>query len=208
MSRCVIVGGADIRDPGGIEELFEPDDVFVYCDSGLRHLEALRREPALTVGDFDSFLLPEEGGGELIVLPREKDDTDTAFAVKEMLRRGYRDFLLTGVTGGRIDHTLGNLSLLMMLDSAGARGMIADDRSVTEIVSGKPAFVTDRWPYFSLLAAGGEASGVTVTGAKYPLADAVLTPDFPLGVSNEVTPGQTAEIRVAVGRLFLIRDKE
>ena len=208
MSRCVIVGGADICDPAGIIALFERDDVFVYCDSGLRHRDALGRTPDLIVGDFDSFLLPEESSGEMIVLPREKDDTDTAFAVKEMLRRGYMDFLLTGVTGGRIDHTLGNLSLLMMLDSAGARGTIADDRSMIGIVSAEaPAAVTGEWAFFSLLAAGGEASGVTVTGAKYPLKDAVLTPEFPLGVSNEVAPGQTAEIRVTEGRLFLIRDR-
>ncbi len=207
MSRCVIVGGADIGDASWISALFQPDDVFVYCDSGLRHRDTLGREPALIVGDFDSFRLPEDTGAELIVLPREKDDTDTVYAVKEMLRRGCADFLLIGVTGGRIDHTLGNLSLLMMLDSAGARGMIADDCSVIEIVSREPAIVTDRWPFFSLLSAGGEASGVTVTGAKYPLTEAVLTPEFPLGVSNEVLPGRTAEIRVAEGRLFLIRDR-
>ena len=183
-------------------------DVFVFCDSGLRHQAALGRSPDLIVGDFDSFCLPEETGAELIVLPREKDDTDTAFAVKEMLRRGYREVLMAGVTGGRIDHTLGNLSLLLMMDSAEAHGMIADDRSTIEIVSaGTPAAVTDQWSWFSVLAAGGEASGVTITGAKYPLSDAVLTPDFPLGVSNEVLPGQTAEIRVTGGRLFLIRDR-
>ncbi len=207
MSRCVIVGGADLGDAPWISALFRPDDVFVYCDSGLRHMETLGREPALIVGDFDSFSLPEETGAELIVLPREKDDTDTAYAVKEMLRRGYGDFLLTGAAGGRIDHTLGNLSLLMMLDSAGARGVISDGRSLIEIVSREPAVVTDSWPFFSLLAAGGEASGVTVTGAKYPLSEAVLTPEFPLGVSNEVLPGHAAEIRVTSGRLFLIRDR-
>lgn len=209
MNRCVIVGGADIGDPERITGLLYPGDVFVYCDSGLRHREVLMRAPDLIVGDFDSSVLPEQTGAETIVLPCEKDDTDTAFAVKEMLRRGYRDFLLLGATGGRIDHTLGNLSLLMLLDSAGARGMIADDRSLITLVSSDvPSAVSDEWAFFSLLAAGGEATGVTVTGAKYPLTGATLTPEFPLGVSNEVLPGQTAEIRVTGGRLFLIRDRD
>ncbi len=209
MKRCVIVGGADIGDPESITALFRPDDVFVYCDSGLRHRDLLKRTPDLIIGDFDSYCLTEEDGAELIVLPREKDDTDTAFAVKEMLRRGYEEFLLIGATGGRIDHTLGNLSLLMLLDSAGAHGTIADERSLITIAnSNAPASVSGEWAYFSLLAAGGRATGVTVTGAKYPLTDAVLTPDFPLGVSNEVLPGQTAEIRMNGGRLFLIRDRD
>ena len=97
----------------------------------------------------------------------------------------------------------------MLLDSAGAHGEIADDRTLIRIVSSsEPAAVTGEWQFFSLLAAGGDATGVTVTGAKYPLTDAVLTPGFPLGVSNEVLPGETAEIRVTGGRLFLIRVRE
>ena len=95
-----------------------------------------------------------------------------------------------------------------MLDEAGAHGMIADGRSLIEVVSRTPAHVCGGWRYFSLLAAGGKACGVTVTGARYPMTDGVLTPEFPLGVSNEVIPGQTAEITVTEGRLFLIRVAE
>ena len=42
---------------------------------------------------------------ELIVLPCEKDDTDTVFAVKEAMRRNFAEFLLIGVIGQRLDHT-------------------------------------------------------------------------------------------------------
>ena len=59
-----------------------------------------------------------------------------------------------------------------------------------------------------MLPLGGTAKGVTVTGAKYPLTDAELRPDSSLGVSNEVLPGGTAEIRVGEGRLLLIRVRE
>lgn len=204
-ARCVIVGGAPVERYDRIRGLLAPGDFAVYCDSGLRHRQALGLEPSLIVGDFDSWEDPHDGT-ETLILPREKDDTDTVFAAKEMLQRGCRDFLLVGAAGGRLDHTLANLSLLLLLDDAGARAVLADDSSLTRVVSREEVRIEDAWSYFSLLAAGGDAAGVTVTGAKYPLEDAALTSSFPLGVSNEVLPGETAVVRVGRGRLFLICD--
>lgn len=85
--RGVIVGGADIRDYDAMRRRLRPDDYVICCDSGLRHREGLRVTPSLIVGDFDSHERPDTDV-ETIVLPREKDDTDTVFAVKEALRDG------------------------------------------------------------------------------------------------------------------------
>lgn len=204
MRRCVIVGGADIGQAERISAALRPDDYMIYCDCGLRHLPRLGRAADLIVGDFDSHPNPH-AQTETIVLPHEKDDTDSYFAAKEALRRGFRDFLLLGVVGARLDHTLGNLALLLMLDRAGASAKILDDYSEMEIVSDQAAKVPDSFPYFSLLNLGGTARHVTVTGAKFPLADAEIPCDSSLGVSNEPLPGQTAEIRVGEGWLLLIK---
>ncbi len=93
MRRCVIVGGADIGDAALIRSRLRRDDFLVYCDSGLAHRNALQAEPDLIVGDFDSHENPHLDV-ETIVLPREKDDTDTFYAVREALRRGFEAFLL------------------------------------------------------------------------------------------------------------------
>ena len=111
------------------------------------------------------------------MLPHEKDDTDSYYAAKEALRRGYRDFLLLGASGARLDHTLGNLALLLMLHEAGARALLVDDYAEMEIVAQEGARVSDRYPYFSLFNLDGSAGGVTVTGAKYPLCGAALPCD-------------------------------
>ena len=203
MRRCVIVGGAELGRKEEIRTYLRGDDYMIYCDSGLRHETALGRAPDLIVGDFDSHEDPH-AAAETIVLPRVKDDTDTFFAAKEALRRGFRDFLLLGMIGARLDHTLGNLALLRMLARADARALIVDDYSEMEIVAGE-TFVSNAFPYFSLLPLGGAARGVSVTGAKFPLWDAVLEPDSSLGVSNEVLPGKTAQISVREGTLLLVR---
>ena len=204
MKKCVIVGGADIRDYGRIRGLLTEEMVFIFCDSGLRHLEALGRKPDLIVGDFDSHVNPHMDV-ETIVLPHVKDDTDTVFAVKEALRRGFEEFLLIGVVGGRLDHTLGNVAILLMLDSAGKKAVIADDYSDMEIVSRERALIPDRYSYFSLLNITGTAKGVTIRNALYPLSDAEITCEYPIGVSNEVLPGKTAEVTVKEGRLLIIK---
>ena len=73
---------------------------------------------------------------ETIVLPCEKDDTDTVFAVKEALKRGFQDFLLIGVIGGRLDHTLGNVSLLLMLDAHGRSRYYHPKREISSVQCG------------------------------------------------------------------------
>ena len=206
MQRCVIVGGADINNYDFIREQLRCDDYVVFCDSGLKHMEKLRVQPSLIVGDFDSHDNPHLAV-ETIVLPCEKNDTDTVYAVKEAVRRGFDNFLLIGGIGGRLDHTLGNVSILLYLDSLGKKGCIIDDHSEMEIVSKEPVSVCEKYSFFSLLNITGCAKGITVTGAKYPLEDAEINCEYQYGISNEVLPGKTAEISIQCGKLLLVKNR-
>ena len=203
-NRCVLVGGADINNCQYIRSLLREDDFVICCDSGLRHTERLQIKPSLIVGDFDSYADPHLDT-ETITLPCEKDDTDTVYAAKEAVRRGYRDFLLVGVAGGRLDHTLGNLSILLYLDSAGCRGSIVDDYSQMEIVSQESAYITGDHPYFSLLNISGCAKGVCIKGAEYPLDNGEINCEYQYGISNRVLPGGRAEVKLGEGRLLLVK---
>ncbi len=202
--RCVIIGGAKIARYDRAKAAIRPDDFIICCDSGLAHMKALGAEPSLIVGDFDSHANPHSTV-ETIVLPREKDDTDTVFAVKEAIKRGFTDFLLLGVVGQRLDHTLANVSILLMLDDMGLNGRIIDDFSEMEIISHTPKRVDGSFKFFSILNISGTAKGITETGCKFPLENAEITCDYQYGVSNEVLPGKEAVISVAEGRLLLIK---
>lgn len=204
MQRCVIIGNADISEYERVKNSLKPDDFFVFCDGGLKHMEGLGVKPDLIVGDFDSGKDPHMDV-ETITLPCEKDDTDTFYAVKEAVRRGFEDFLLTGVVGNRFDHTMGNISILLYLDSLGKKGTIIDDYSEMEVVSDKPVYVEDGYSYFSLLNMTGCAKGIKIEGAKYPLDDGEITCDYQYGISNEVLPGGKACVSVREGRLLLVK---
>ena len=204
MRRCVIVGGADIGRYDRVRAHLREDDFYICCDSGLKHREGLGIAPDLIVGDFDSHKNPNLDT-ETIVLPCEKDDTDTVFAVKEALARGFEDFLLAGVIGGRLDHTLGNVSILLMLDAQGKAAVAVDDFSEMEIVSSRPAFIPDRYAFFSLLNISGTARGISIKNAKYPLDGAEIACEYQYGISNEVVPGGTAEVSMEEGRLLVVK---
>ena len=64
----------------------------------------------------------------------------------------------------------------------------------------------ERFPYFSLINMTGIARGVTIQGAKFGLQDSEITSEYQYATSNEVIPGQTAEITIREGKLLLIRD--
>ena len=206
MGKCVIIGGADIKEYEKIKDYINDGDFIICCDCGMRHTEKLLVKPDLIVGDFDSSENPDLDV-ETIVLPREKDDTDTVFAVKEAVKRGFEKFLLVGVIGERFDHSMGNVSILLYLDSQGKFAKIVDDFSEMEIVSDKVSYVDGSFKYFSLLNISGIADGITVRGAKYPLENASVSCEYQYGISNEVLPGETAEISVKNGRLLLVKVK-
>lgn len=204
MKRCVIVGGADILNYDDIKKYLSSEDFYIFCDCGLRHSVGLGVEPDLIVGDFDSSENPNLEV-ETIVLPTEKDDTDTVFAVKEAIKRGFEDFLILGVIGQRLDHTLGNVSILKMLFDKGFKAIIADDYCEMQAVGSEPVYIPDIYPYFSLINIFGKTTGITIKNAKYPLENAEITCDYQYGVSNEVIKGKVAEVSVDNGTLLLVR---
>lgn len=204
MKRCVIIGGAEIKNYDVIRTYLRDEDFNIFCDSGLYHKEKLGIPAHLIVGDFDSHPRPETET-ETIVLPREKDDTDTVYAVKEALARGFEDFLLIGVCGGRLDHTLGNVSILLMIHSKGKRALIVDDFSEMEIADNEVKYIDDSFPYFSLINIDGTCRGVYEKNAKFPLENAEIGAEYQYGISNEPLPGKVSEVCVKDGRALLVK---
>ena len=203
--RCVIIGAAPIKNYKKIRSILRPDDFTIVCDGGLNHIKKLKIRPNLIVGDFDSHKNPNLKI-ETIVLPRQKDDTDSVFALKTAISRGFTDFLFIGMIGNRLDHTLGNFALLIRCYEKNLNALMIDDFSEIQIVGEKEIEISDKYAYFSLLTISGAASGVTIQNAKYPLENATLNPDEnQLGVSNEVLKGKTAKVSVKTGILLVVK---
>ena len=132
-------------------------------------------------------------------------------AVKEGFDRGEREFhLLGGMGGHRTDHTVANMQTLAYIARRGGQGWLyGNGERFTAICDGGEITLTaGRNSVFSVFCLGADAEGVTIESAKYPLTDAVLTADFPLGVSNHFI-GRAVRVAVRRGCLLIgITDKE
>ena len=182
MNRAVIVCGAKIKDYEFVSSFFAEGDFFIYCDSGLIHedrfLSKSDTKAGLIIGDFDSHQRPERDT-EIIELPAMKDDTDSIYAIKEAIARGYKDILIVGAIGERFDHSLVNAYALMLINDLGASGKIVDYYSEMTLVDNRiSAEIEPNWRYFSLIAISGTASGITIKNAKYNLDNATINPKY------------------------------
>ena len=198
---CYIVGAMSLTPT--LCPCPKAEDYVIAADRGYDSLMAYGVPPDLVVGDFDSLgRMPSHPN--VIQLPYAKDDTDMVFALRKGLDLGYRRFVLLGGVGGRLEHTLGNLQILDWLTTQGAQGFLAGEKTVaTALRNGSLTFPVSMSGYLSIFCNSGQARGVTLSGLKFPLEDAVLTSCFPVGVSNEFL-GQSAQVTVEDGSLLLL----
>ena len=197
---CYIVGAGEFYDRS-----FTPGegDLVIAADGGFGTLSDRVTAMDLVVGDFDSMgFRPDHPN--VVDLPVEKDDTDMMAAIRLGWERGYRTYRLYGGTGGRVDHTLANLQGLVWISRRGGRGfLVGENWTAAAITDGEMTFSNRHRGFLSVFCQGDRAEGVTLEGLKYPLKDAVLTCDFPLGVSNEFT-GAESRAAVRKGTLLLV----
>lgn len=200
MKRCFIFAAGTFY--GLREHPDRPGDFTIAADAGYQVCLRERIVPDLLLGDFDSMQPPADFDA-VRRLPVEKDDTDTLAAVRTGLEMGGGEFFIYGGTGGRrLDHTLANLQTLLFLRRRGARGWLYGDDFLWTVIENEALKVpkTVEWGLFSAFCLGDRAEGVSESGVQYPLTDAVLTPEFPIGVSNHILEPE-ARISVRKGAL-------
>ncbi len=204
---CIIIGAGSFY---GLPVATESTDTVIAADGGWRTCREHDIVPSLLVADFDSLEAPPDFD-HILRLPVEKDDTDMIRAVKEGFDRGEREFhLLGGMGGHRTDHTVANMQTLAYIARRGGQGWLygSGERFTAICDGGEITFSAGNNSAFSVFCLGADAEGVTIEGAKYPLTDAALTADFPLGVSNHFI-GKAVRVAVRRGCLLIgIIDKE
>ena len=201
---CYLFGAAEFD--GNLK--FKPDqgrDFIIAADAGYRHLQALGIPPDMLIGDFDSLgEVPK--GVELLRFPVMKDDTDLMLAVKYGFAHGYREFIIYGGMGGRLDFTLANFQILSsIVNNGGSAYLIGCGSMTTAVRDASLLFDASFRGKISIFCSGERACDVTLRGLKYPLEQAVLKYDEPLGISNEFI-GENGLISVGNGMLIVIYD--
>lgn len=201
--RCIILCAGAITAQDIAWANIGPQDFVIAADAGYIHAKNFGIVPHRIVGDFDSSQDPGALDIPIERFPSHKDDTDCLLAVRRGLQQGCGRFVILGGLGGRLDHTLANLQTLAFLADHGARGELKGDGAWITLLRGESITLPRQEGYLSVFAMGGPCSGIWEQGTEYPLENASLSPNFPLGVSNHIVD-QTATVGVKDGDLLVM----
>lgn len=205
--RCVIIGASPDTHVTGWTSLLQDDDYIICADGGYIWAQKAGFMPRLIIGDFDSAPLPTAFDGEIIRLPVQKDDTDTMYCIKEGIRRGFRTFLLLGMTGGRPDHTFANYAALCYLSQRGLYGEMIGNGWCYRVLTDETAVLSGyKNSGFAVFPFGCHSCRVSLSGFLYEGDGIDLSAGFPLGVSNTITD-DAARVQVAGTALILFQQK-
>lgn len=187
MSRCVIVCAGPFRDPIVLASRLLPDDYVIAADGGWQLAFVMGVKPAVLVADFDSMSVPAiPDDVKVVTLPVEKDVTDTAKAMEIGYEAGFREFLVLGCTGGRLDHFQAVITVAADYAHKGCDVVVADEQNEIHVLTaGSYDFPVCSEEKVSLFAFGDKVTGLFADGLKYPITDFTLSPFDPLCVSNE-----------------------
>lgn len=185
--RCVILSAGPFKNPSVLSGYLFPDDYIIAADGGWQLAMQLGVNPTVLVADFDSLGIPSVPNDvKLVTLPVEKDVTDTAEALRIGYDAGYREFLLLGCTGGRLDHQQAALIVAADYARRGCEVMLADEQNEIHLLTpGSYVYPAVPDEKVSLFAFGEEVTGLFAEGLKYPITDYTLSPFDALCVSNE-----------------------
>jgi thiamine pyrophosphokinase len=206
-----VVAGGELGDPGFLREQAAADTpaALICADGGARHLKRAGMVPTLIVGDMDSLDRGsresyEAMGVRIVCHPREKNETDTELALREAFGMAPTEVRIWGALGGRIDHALANLSLLLQGVERGVEVRLIDEWCELFLVTRHAVLKGKEGQTVSLLPFFGEVSGITLRGFEYPLTKATMGVAHPYGISNILAASQGG-IEVDSGSLLVVR---
>ncbi len=203
--RCVIVSGSPEYDIDFLKANLRSDDFVICADAGADRILTTGRIPDLLVGDFDS----SKSCGvfknvETVKLPVMKDDTDTQHCAEIAVERGYKEILLLCATGGRLDHTLANLSVLYYLKNRSCKGRIADRFSdIMLLESGENTLGNVKGKTISVMPFLSKKIVLSYEGMLYPLKNETVFAEYPYSISN-VAEEDSVSITLHEGEALVI----
>lgn len=223
--RTVVVANGEWNSEWGKQELAS-FDLLVAADGGADCILESGYLPHALIGDLDS-VQPENlakcrvEGTHIEKFPREKDETDLELALEYAVSRikeheneaalhepsrnkqeQLTDVWLLGATGGRVDHLLGNLAIMLGFLKRGFRIRAKDPYHELWLIRGQEKLKGEKGQELSLISFS-EVAVVSTEGLYYPLNKDTLRQDSPRGISN-VFLGEDASIDVSEGVVLAV----
>jgi len=212
MKKALIVGNGEEADKRIIENI--QYDYVICADGGLDKAKNYGIIPDSIIGDFDSvdvLLLKqyEEYNIPIIKFPSEKDYTDMELAIEFAVSKGYDSLVLTGATGTRADHTMGNIMLMEKYYYMGVNITIIDNNNEIRVISDNTDLFIDFREdfYISIIPVDDIIQGLNLEGFKYNLDNVNVERGSTLCISNQIA-AENGRITLRKGTAILFISKD
>ncbi|MBH9965524.1 thiamine diphosphokinase [[Bacillus] enclensis] len=194
MEFCIVAGGPERYLPD-LKKFNNANVKWVGVDRGVFTLLENGLEAEGAFGDFDSVSSAEwslitDRVEKVNTYKPEKDESDLELALNWVLGQNPDSIKIFGATGGRLDHFMGNVQLLMQptLMESGIKSELIDVQNRLWVVKAGEHEVIElpSHQYISFVPMTGSVEDLTLTGFKYPLKNRNIFRGSTLCISNEL----------------------
>lgn len=206
MNRAIIFVNGNLSDLSQVKKIIKKEDCLIAADGGIKHILKLGLVPQIIIGDFDSISSDLLGQSRLsptttlIKYPQKKDKTDFELAIDLVLKRKFKEIIIFGILGDRLDHLIANIFLLAKIqtENKSVKIKIIEGKKEIYILNKEITINGKIGDEVSIVPVSEKLESVTTDGLYYRLIDDTLFFGSTRGVSN-VMNKNTAKITVANG---------
>lgn len=190
---------------GDLEDIIIREDIIVCADGGYKKIR--KRDVHAIVGDFDS-LDKKPKGIKIIELPVEKDFTDGEKAIEYCKEIGAREISIYFYTGGRLDHQIGNLYLLLKANKLGMSAVAKSNKGDVYLLSDELLFNAKKGDDISIIPVYKNCTIKKSKGLHYKTDSLKLDVDkIGLGISNYAVDN-IVQVEIEEGLAFVFHNKQ
>lgn len=207
MKKAIILANGDAPTKGQIKYLRKVGYSKIICaDGGANSARKLGLIPDLIIGDLDSITKENKkyfsNKTEIIQIKRQ-NDTDVEKALKYLIKKKYKEVILLGATGDRLDHSICNLGIVLKFYKK-IEVSILHAKSFLRAYSGNVVLPTIKNETISLYGFDTKTK-IKSKGLKYPLKNIALPFGERESTSN-VADGIKVSLEIKNGIVFVIRE--
>jgi thiamine pyrophosphokinase len=186
MNRAIIFVNGNLSDVTRAKKIINKQDYLIATDGGVKHILKLGLIPNVIIGDMDSIDPKLLKKFKSIKYPRKKDKTDFELAIDYCLENIFKEIIIFGILGDRIDHLIANIFLLAKVRTEnrlikikiieGKKEIFILNKEIT--INGK---IGDE---VSIIPVSEKLVGITTEGLEYPLKNEEIVFGSTRGISN------------------------
>jgi len=209
-----ILAGGPVEYCADFSRYENEEVVWAAVDRGVYRLLKIGITPTVAFGDYDSVTEDElawmrQQTNELHIFPREKDQTDLEIAISWALEQKPKLIRIFGATGGRLDHGLANIQMLLKGLAAEIEMCIVDNKNEITVKKVGTHIIeeNENFPYVSFVPVTETVEGITLRGFKYSLTNKTIEWGSTLCISNELIV-EKGNFSFTSGILMMIRSTD